>query len=364
MPLQPFRDLGTLDGGRAAAGAANDLQRNQLLNLSNQQRQAGLDEFGLNAPVREAQRGTALDDAALQSIVAGAIEVKPLLDAGDINGAINSLTQRRSILEQRGTPTTQTDEALSLLLSGDPEKIGQVKQVVDGIVGKAQGGLEFGQPFSGLDAEGNPSQFRGAKTGEIMNTGIPPLPSDAKSKEDARERRIQDFMTTLKNEDGTSISREQAVKLDSGFRKFVTDTLGQQSITDVVQEKSIPILKEQPDLTQVLTPQEQTIFDSANEGTGIWNAITRGVAATLLPLGAGVDFAADEIRAKQTLESETRNMTRAFALSDNYAVREQERITEQIGLLPSLTEDPKAFKERAISIEGFVARSIDRKSVV
>lgn len=89
-------------------------QRRALMPLQEQALQQRVDTGQV---VLDEQRRAALT----KSVVEGAAMVKPHIDRGDIQGAMQQLLQRRSQLEARGIDTSNTNEAIQLLQT-DPEQ--------------------------------------------------------------------------------------------------------------------------------------------------------------------------------------------------------------------------------------------------
>jgi hypothetical protein len=72
------------------------------------------------------------DQARLQSVVQGAQELSPLLEANDITGARSQLIARKARLTKLGLPTETTDESLELLDSNPDllrQRVGQALQL-------------------------------------------------------------------------------------------------------------------------------------------------------------------------------------------------------------------------------------------
>ena len=122
MPLQPYRNVGQVDPNLMGIGAVQNIQKvrnNDLLNIGKQNE---LDEFDLNAPVRDAARQTTLDDAKLgdqkrilESLQIGAKIILPDIKAGNPNSVRQKLIERRRVLDEDGKNTTQTDDAIRIV---------------------------------------------------------------------------------------------------------------------------------------------------------------------------------------------------------------------------------------------------------
>lgn len=111
MPIFPLQDVGSV------APVLPQFQRARQNELLATASQAGIDEFNLNAPVRQAAREGALDAATAQSLMDGALQAMPFIEAQDFNGLLNNVQQRRQTIVERGGDTRHTDEVLGLLQS-------------------------------------------------------------------------------------------------------------------------------------------------------------------------------------------------------------------------------------------------------
>jgi hypothetical protein len=82
-----------------------------------------------------------------KSLIVGAAELKPLIDAGNVEGARASLLRRQAAAKQLGLNTRQTDEALQMLDTGG---IQALKQPIDALysVGLRSGVLQ--EPDTGI----------------------------------------------------------------------------------------------------------------------------------------------------------------------------------------------------------------------
>jgi hypothetical protein len=74
---------------------------------------------GLQNKLTKAQLDEISQSHDLKSIVYGALAVKPLLDAGDTQGALSTLTARREQIAARGGDTSDTDSVIAQLQAGD-----------------------------------------------------------------------------------------------------------------------------------------------------------------------------------------------------------------------------------------------------
>lgn len=127
MPLDPrialqaqTVDLGGL-GDKVLQGLAlrqanlDQEQRRKLLDVQTRKAETELSEYEKGAKTRETESFTERELAAAKSLSIAATRVKPLLDAGDIEGAKAQLLQRKARLDEEGIDSSDTQELLGML---------------------------------------------------------------------------------------------------------------------------------------------------------------------------------------------------------------------------------------------------------
>lgn len=107
---------------------------------------AQLAEFEKGAKTREAQSFTERELAAAKSLSIAAVRVKPLLDAGDVEGAKAQLMQRKARLDEEGIDSNDTQELLGMLEKDPKVALDTVSKTI-----------EFGTRMGFLNAA--PEQF-------------------------------------------------------------------------------------------------------------------------------------------------------------------------------------------------------------
>ena len=171
MPLQPYRNVGSVNGANNALGTMQDIQqmqqRNALFDL-------GQKEYAANAPVREAARRTSLDAAELQSITDGAVAAMPFIQAGDDVGLLRSVQNRYQNLVEQGRDPSDTQDILNMLQSGDTGQITQAKEIITAIAGGGEeGGIER-QNVQSTFVGDNGNLFTVRRNGDVVDTGYKP----------------------------------------------------------------------------------------------------------------------------------------------------------------------------------------------
>ena len=354
---QGINPLGLMQG---VQDIQNTRSRNSLLDSAIQ-----------NGPVRQQRATTEYEqgqedrDYTLKIRAAG--EYSALYEANDIDGALNVFKQTLGkVKPENMTPEQQQSlqRIVSALQSPDPS---DNKMVADELYKNAKAlstmGQEgkqetFGQPFQAIDPDtGKPGLYRGGNRGGVTNTGLVPPPEAGGA--DAKEIAIQRFMAEY-----PKLTKAEATAAAYGQADVYTDTIGVTRYRNNLDPSLTRVLTEKPvDRTSVQTPQQQTAWAAAEEGTGLWNAAARKAANIFGQVGADIGFAKEEIKAKQTLDGMVRNLKQGYALSPKYPVAEQEMIVTEAGLMVSLWEDPKAMQERMIPLEGTLARNIAQAEI-
>lgn len=142
-------------------------RRNKLVDLKTKQTEAQIAEHEANAPTRALKQMSERDLARAKSLVTGAVQVQPLLQAGDVEGARDWALRRRQSLADAGIDTGDTEEFLQLL-SNDPQTALQsVNQTVQ--FGQQLGFLKPVEQFEPVvDEQGNIVGQKNLVTGQVV----------------------------------------------------------------------------------------------------------------------------------------------------------------------------------------------------
>lgn len=101
-----------------------DIQaQNQKLAMNNERIQAVRQDRVFNAIKNKFDLLSDREKMREQSLYMGALQVKPLLDAGDTQGALDAIKYRRDRLAELGIDTSNTDKILQQLQSGDVQGV-------------------------------------------------------------------------------------------------------------------------------------------------------------------------------------------------------------------------------------------------
>lgn len=101
-------------------------------------------------------------------------------------------------------------------------------------------------------------------------------------------------------------------------------------------------------------PGEMTLWDASLSGTGLWSALRQGYS---IPAGwFGLPGADRTVKARQALRTETQELIRSFAINPRFLGAEQERIREELSLLPMVLDNPQDMRQRMISVDSSLRR--------
>ena len=207
------RNIGGL--GQALESGREDKRRRELFDFAKEDRTREIERQQqadvLAGQEREQTRRAEADRQNLESVVIGAVEVKPLLD--NIEGiprAVSALTRRIEEIDQRGGDSADSREVLEMIQAG---RIDQARASVDSAIqaGQAQGLIT---PQGGVTA-GTAERFF-----ESQIAGLPP-------EEQAQARRVQ-----LGLEPRAGISARERIAADPDITEQVA-----ASEADIAQRK-------------------------------------------------------------------------------------------------------------------------------
>jgi len=176
----------------------------------------------------------------------------------------------------------------------------------------------------------------------------------------AREQRIANLTTQLIGSNNLTMTAEQANiearNIADGNIKIEVLPSGQvRSINLITNEvKELPISAVSPEALAVEGPR--TLFQMAEYGTGPGSYILNALSTISGVVGGPI--AAKTVDARTALRLSTGELIRSMSLSRAYAVGEQERIIEQINVLPAILDNPEQLRRRMIT----VADSLNRAS--
>lgn len=199
------------------------------------------------------------------SVYQGAIEVLPFLESGDVNGAMQSLTARKDILNRYRVDTQDTDQAIQML-SEDPTG-GALKSNLEKIIAAGQQVFpsnqdSYGRVFEGINNEGKRILAQASNRGNIRELDISPVDKTEESL--IREQGKADIKVNTESR-LTDIKAEEKGKVVNaeGAAKRVQDTIN----IGLDAAKGIPVLK-----------RSLALLDSVKTG-GFQNAALRAKEA-------------------------------------------------------------------------------------
>jgi hypothetical protein len=90
--------------------------------------------------------------------------------------------------------------------------------------------------------------------------------------------------------------------------------------------------------------EDQTLWQAAEDGTGLWSAVRRG--ASIVGGQVGLPQAEKTEQARQTLEIYSNEFARALVNNPKFPVAEVERVLKEAGTKPSAFDTPKLMRSR------------------
>lgn len=188
---------------------------------------------------------------------------------------------------------------------------------------------------------------------------------------DVRERRIR----SLVDNPELNLSRGDAEGIVDGFvRMDVSPETGRVTLTDIRTgtAREVPKQPNAPqgraggerlsleDAARSAPPEQrdETLFEQAQEGTGLWSAILSGLSIASGTFGGPV--AEETLQARQQLTTATGDLVRALSINPRFPVAEIERIREEANTLPSITAPPSVMRERMKSLDASLRRRMER----
>jgi len=143
------------DTTATASSAFNLGQQVKQAPLRNELLQGQAEQQQQNIAIQQAKIAQDEKDRVLGSIAQGAQEVLPDLEAGDFQGALNTLYARQERLRREGKDTSDTDTAIQAIESKDAEAINRIKRQGQTAIDVAESrGLIDTSSGSALSAEG------------------------------------------------------------------------------------------------------------------------------------------------------------------------------------------------------------------
>lgn len=142
--------------------------RQKLIDLQTQKAQTELDEHKKGAKTRQIESLTQRELAAAKSLALAATRVKPLLDAGNVEGAKALMMQRKARLDEEGIDSSDTQEFLGILEKDPKAALDTVDKTI--AFGTRLGFLkEAPEQFAEVkDAKGNIVAQKSSTTGKVV----------------------------------------------------------------------------------------------------------------------------------------------------------------------------------------------------
>ena len=105
---------------------------------------------------------------------------------------------------------------------------------------------------------------------------------------------------------------------------------------------------------------EKTIYgDYSDKGTGPWSAVLSG--ASILSGMFGGPVATETIQARQFIQSAQNDLIRALSINPRFPVGEINRLQKEINISPTLFDNPKQFRARAVAVDRYLRKRLEKE---
>ena len=328
-----------------------EARRMQQQQAINQQAQS----FGMFGPLYAAGRGM-----AQQGI--GALAQGLFPDAGQ-DPMLQRATTTQSIIEKYkgqdfNNPLVLTRMASEFSEAGQPDIAMQLGEEARKRVPK-----EGASPFAKLDpSKYTPESIRAfqAQGGSDFSLLREAESKDKASPERVRETRIGELVQRGYPSDYASDI------VDGNIRYEVVPQTGAvrriDRLTGNVNEVPISNLPPQVQADLIAADEEnqnQTLWEAAENGTGLWSAVRAG-ASRIVGQVPGVPQAQKTEEARQLLSTATNDLARALVINPRFPVAEVERIIREAGTQPGAFDTPELMRSRLKVLDSFLK---DRLSI-
>jgi hypothetical protein len=215
---------------------------------------------------------------------------------------------------------------------------------------------EAATPFGKID----PSKFTSESIKSFQAQGgtdyslLKPKEDTTQSPERVRETRINELVTRGYN-------RNYAADIvDGNIRYEVVPQTGQVRRIDRLtgEASQVPISNLPPEVQADLLAandqvENQTLWEAAKNGTGLWSAVRAGASrvAGQIP---GVPQAEKTEEARQLLATATNDLARALVINPRFPVAEVERIIREAGTQPGYFDTPTLMRSRLRVLDSFL----------
>jgi len=200
-------------------GVADTFNRaaNNNINIQKGMKQNAL--LGMVTEQKKSQIDDAEIDRQIKSVVTGALRVKPLLDSGNLKGAMSFLEERASQINARGGDPSDTIEVLEQIRAGDTQ----------GVMQNLDAAISFGQQVGLIGKQGqagftlNPGQTRFDAAGNVIAEVSEKIDKAGKSPEQIdRELDIKSEANIIRREElGFRKQQGQKVELSPTVQKIL-----------------------------------------------------------------------------------------------------------------------------------------------
>lgn len=208
-----------------------------------------------------------------------------------------------------------------------------------------------------LGAEDVPSDYTlgkgrySGKTNQLI-AGIAPS-EGGEDKPSARDQKIEDAARMLDGDVDT------ATKIVDGHIEMrQNEKTGMIELMDKITGEAWEVPLSYDEVPTAAPSPGRTLWDLSGHATGPISAIK--AVGNIPAAWVGLKTATKVTQARQTFRTTGQNFIRALAINPKFPVGEQERIREEIALVPAVFDHPTLMRDRMVSLSGDLRLRMDQ----
>jgi len=286
----------------------------------------------------------------------------PLYQAGLKFGDIGAQAVTQSLFPQQADPRLQQATAVQSVLAkyadedqSDPAVLTKIGKDLMSVAPEA--GLRALTMASQLSKETKPvtlspgQQLVDPKTREVLYTAPPKDEKPAEQR--IRESRIKGLIERGYSPEFATDIVDKNITYD--INPATGSMVRTNKLTGAVSEVPLGSLSPQEQGLIVAAAEEnedQTLWQAAEDGTGLWSAVKRG--ASIVGGQVGLPQSEKVEQARQTLLTATNELARSLVNNPRFAVAEVERVIKEAGTQPSVADTPTLMRARLKVLDTFL----------
>jgi hypothetical protein len=286
----------------------------------------------------------------------------PLYQAGLKLGDVGAQAAMQGLFPQQADPRLQQATAVQSVLAkyadedqSDPAVLTKIGKDLMSVAPEA--GLRALTMASQLSKETKPvtlspgQQLVDPKTREVLYTAPPKDEKPAEQR--IRESRIKGLIERGYSPEFATDIVDKNITYD--INPATGSMVRTNKLTGAVSEVPLGSLSPQEQGLIVAAAEEnedQTLWQAAEDGTGLWSAVKRG--ASIVGGQVGLPQSEKVEQARQTLLTATNELARSLVNNPRFAVAEVERVIKEAGTQPSVADTPTLMRARLKVLDTFL----------